>query len=388
MTIYVPNWMQGGSYAAHVDRWNGDAAGSDEGIVFTPLGLKVVQRGAGANISVDVGIGEAIVQGDDQAQQGNYRVVSDAVVNVALSAVPGSNSRYDLIILQVNDPDAGGAAGNNAVITKVTGTAASSPTVPALPNSAIALAVVGPITSGTASITNAIINDAWSGAGPAFASSCRLMAGPRTVVGEMRPFGANTDKISGWLPCDGTAVSRTTYAALYAMIGTLYGVGNGSTTFNLPNLSDRVPVAKGATFGTIGAAAGEVNHTLTTAELAAHNHGGATNVESATHTHTGATNTDGAHEHPIDTVAGTGAYWKNTATNAAFGGGLNVPVLTAGSSGPVLVAKNDATSNHFHYFGTGGQNVNHVHGVFTEGSGTAHNNMQPYQVIAGWAIRT
>lgn len=44
---------------------------------------------------------------------------------------------------------------------------------------------------------------------------------------------------TGWLLCDGSAVSRTDYAALYAVIGTTYGAGNGSTTFNLPNLQDK-----------------------------------------------------------------------------------------------------------------------------------------------------
>ena len=51
---------------------------------------------------------------------------------------------------------------------------------------------------------------------------------------------------SGWLACDGTAVSRTTYAALFAITSTDYGVGDGSTTFNLPDLSDRVIVGDGA----------------------------------------------------------------------------------------------------------------------------------------------
>src|SRR3954447_9235482 len=45
---------------------------------------------------------------------------------------------------------------------------------------------------------------------------------------------------SGFLVCDGSAVSRTTYAALFAVIGTTYGAGNGSTTFNVPDLRDRL----------------------------------------------------------------------------------------------------------------------------------------------------
>lgn len=57
----------------------------------------------------------------------------------------------------------------------------------------------------------------------------------------------------GWLLCDGSAVSRTNYAALYAVIGTTYGAGNGSTTFNLPNLVDKF-VEGSATAGTVKSA--------------------------------------------------------------------------------------------------------------------------------------
>lgn len=49
---------------------------------------------------------------------------------------------------------------------------------------------------------------------------------------------------SGWLLCDGTAVSRTTYAALYAVIGDTYGAGDGSTTFDLPDLRGRAVFGK------------------------------------------------------------------------------------------------------------------------------------------------
>ena len=57
-------------------------------------------------------------------------------------------------------------------------------------------------------------------------------------VGTVIAFAANSAP-SGYLLCNGAAVSRTTYAALFATIGTLYGAGNGSTTFNLPNLTNR-----------------------------------------------------------------------------------------------------------------------------------------------------
>lgn len=58
-------------------------------------------------------------------------------------------------------------------------------------------------------------------------------------VGFIVPFGGSST-MTGWLYCDGSAVSRTTYAKLYAAIGTNWGAGNGSTTFNIPNIADRV----------------------------------------------------------------------------------------------------------------------------------------------------
>jgi microcystin-dependent protein len=57
-------------------------------------------------------------------------------------------------------------------------------------------------------------------------------------------FGASAP--TGWLFCDGSAVSRTTYAALFTAIGTTWGVGNGTTTFNLPDLRGRIPMGSGS----------------------------------------------------------------------------------------------------------------------------------------------
>ena len=72
------------------------------------------------------------------------------------------------------------------------------------------------------------------------------------VVGAVIAFAGSTSP-TGWLLCDGSAVSRTTYAALYAVIGDTYGSGDGSTTFNLPNLIDKF-VQGNATSGTVKSA--------------------------------------------------------------------------------------------------------------------------------------
>jgi microcystin-dependent protein len=62
----------------------------------------------------------------------------------------------------------------------------------------------------------------------------------RSEVGTIKPWGKTTAP-SGYLLCDGTAVSRTTYAELFVVLSTTYGVGNGSTTFNVPQLQGKTP---------------------------------------------------------------------------------------------------------------------------------------------------
>ena len=63
---------------------------------------------------------------------------------------------------------------------------------------------------------------------------------------------------AGWVIADGTAISRTTFAGLFALIGTDYGTGDGSTTFNVPDFKDRVALGKGTNNGTVAAAQGSM----------------------------------------------------------------------------------------------------------------------------------
>lgn len=89
-------------------------------------------------------------------------------------------------------------------------------------------------------------------------------------------ISGDDDVPAGWLLCDGTAVSRTTYADLFTVIGTTYGVGDGSTTFTLPDLRGRTPIGEGMGSGltnrTLGQQIGEETHLLTIAEMPAHTH--------------------------------------------------------------------------------------------------------------------
>jgi microcystin-dependent protein len=103
-----------------------------------------------------------------------------------------------------------------------------------------------------------------------------------TATGTILPWSA-ASLPSGFLECAGADVSRTTYSALFAVIGTTYGAGDGSTTFGLPDLADNVPVGKSGTkalASTGGANTASINWkriggstanaTLSTAQLASH----------------------------------------------------------------------------------------------------------------------
>lgn len=164
------------------------------------------------------------------------------------------------------------------------------------------------------------------------------------VTGMVMPY-AGTAAPSGWLLANGQAVSRTTYADLFAVVGTTYGGGNGSTTFNVPNLQGRIPVGKDTgTFGTLGATGGAETHTLTSAEIPGH-----------THTFSGTTSNNGAHTH--DT-------------------GLGI-VVQSGSGAGVRQTSGTGTST------SSNGDHNHTYSGTTSSSGGngSHNNIQPYQVL-------
>lgn len=137
-------------------------------------------------------------------------------------------------------------------------------------------------------------------------------------TGGMMMWGTATAP-TGYLLCNGAAVSRSTYSALFAVLGTAYGAGDGSTTFTLPDFRDRFPVGAGTTYS-------------------ANSTGGSKDAIVVSHTHTA---TDSGHQHVVTgNVAGTADLGAPSGGNvyspisAAGGFGYaNITVSTTGSSG-------------------------------------------------------
>lgn len=126
------------------------------------------------------------------------------------------------------------------------------------------------------------------------------------------PFGGSVAP-SGFLLCDGSAISRTVYADLFAAIGENYGVGNGSTTFNIPDFTNNTFPMGGTPGETGGNNTLNLQHNHSISSDGTHNHGGATGTPSdttptnllvgavASSTHTHSISSDGSHDHGSST---------------------------------------------------------------------------------------
>lgn len=159
---------------------------------------------------------------------------------------------------------------------------------------------------------------------------------PIVPPGVMLEYGGSAAP-SGWLLCDGAAVNRTTYAALFAIIGTTYGAGDGVNTFNLPDRRGRYGIGSNATYprGTTGGSLSTSGTALTINQM-------------PSHTHTGTTSTVGDHIHGIDAVPRAGTGGGYTGVNGVGG----------------TVTQTQAAGAHNHTFTTdatgGGQTHDHT----------------------------
>lgn len=191
---------------------------------------------------------------------------------------------------------------------------------------------------------------------------------------------------SGFLECNGAAVSRTTYSDLFAKIGTSWGVGDGSTTFNLPDMRGRSPMGQGTGTGlsvrTLGQYPGAETHALVTGELPSHNHSMAHTHDLSNHTHDMGNHThDISHTHTVRTYVNAGgatpagvSYIGPNQVNTHDIAGATVAQSTSTSGVP---SGNTTT--------TPGPNVTGASSAAntgSTGSGTAHANVHPTTVLA------
>jgi microcystin-dependent protein len=404
-------WQQGQDYSARMDRAL-IAVMYDEGVMNRSC-FRVTPRAAGANMSVDVSTGDGIVQGDDEVDQGNYYVRCTLGENVVIPTAPVSGARIDLIGVRVNDPNAGGNAGNNAVFVVVSGTAGTVPIVPDTPDTVLPLYLVL-VSAGTSAITSDRLTDVRRNAGRRCA--------PGTIEWTTSPYLP-----SGWLWANGGQHLRADHPILWgeqaAGVTLGLGAGDGVTTFTTPNLCGRMPVALDNMGGvtaaglvaaatSVGATGGAATVTLSVGEtpVRSHTHPGPVHVHTVDHDHGGAF-TAGQSDNHVHGFAGStadaGAHLHGPSTGGAWIkqdiGGPHSVDINAGTGNTVsTIDQTSAAGTHNHTFAgvTGGMSVDHVHafdmppfsgssglagggptGATADTAASAHNNMPPWYAL-------
>lgn len=211
------------------------------------------------------------------------------------------------------------------------------------------------------------------------------------LTGDLKATASDTDQ-NGWLLCDGRAVSRTAYPVLFAVISTTWGVGDNSTTFNLPDFRGRFPLGASIAhpFASNG---GAETVTITIADLPAHNHAVADpghghtftgtphthTVNDPTHTHT---LTDPGHHHSVSIGNGTGNV-------VAGGAGTATATISTGNATTGATIGNAATGITLANATAGGTIGNSTTGVTTlnTGNGTALPILSPFAAV-NYLIKT
>jgi microcystin-dependent protein len=168
---------------------------------------------------------------------------------------------------------------------------------------------------------------------------------------------------TGFLICNGAAISRTTYAALFGVVGTTFGAGDGSATFNLPDYRNNMPIGAGSAYA-LGATGGVANTTLATTNLPAHNHT--------------ATVTDPGHIHGVTDPTHHHGGWgeSHDPWNGVYAGPGYIGSASSDYDNYLFNSTNNAT----------GVSINsHTTGITVAtantGSGTAFTNLPPYLAI-------
>lgn len=210
-------------------------------------------------------------------------------------------------------------------------------------------------------------------------SLAATLAGQVDLTGCIQMWAGSNAPNSNWKICNGDAISRSTYSALFGVIGTTYGAGDGSSTFNIPDLQSRVPIGKSGTYGlgstggastvassgsvsaitpagTVSTSVSVNNHTLTTSQIPSHYHftsssgngfpnqvqsNGALTVTSKSNG--GAGNNDyiffgvsgQANQSPSQSVGGGGGHNHGASASSSFSGNSVTPSYTGSATSVV-----------------------------------------------------
>lgn len=184
-------------------------------------------------------------------------------------------------------------------------------------------------------------------------------------LGEIRDFARSTVP-DRWLECDGSAISRTTYADLFAILGTTWGAGDGSTTFNIPDFQGEFLIGRGASdaFATSG---------------------GSRNAVSVSHTHTATTAND-THLHSVDPPATNTN--NDTHNHSYYAAGTNKFVGNAIQTDAASVRSYTSTTNDTHNhsvniaaFNSANDTHNHTVTVSTDGVSATDANLPPFSAV-------
>jgi microcystin-dependent protein len=191
-----------------------------------------------------------------------------------------------------------------------------------------------------------------------------------TPVGAIIPYAGATAP-TNWVLCNGAAISRSTYAGLFGICGTTYGAGNGTSTFNVPDLRNRLPMGTGTTFALGTTGTGSV--TLSTNNMPSHNHtlsGTADSAGSHGHSLSGSVGSAGTHSHSVGNQGGRSDLLATGGTSAATSGSGSTG--SDGDHSHSMSGSADAGGSHSHSLsGSTGSN----------GSGTAFTTTGPYQAL-------
>lgn len=205
-----------------------------------------------------------------------------------------------------------------------------------------------------------------------------------TPTGSLQAF-AGSAAPTGWLLCDGSAVSRTTYSGLFAVVSTAYGVGDGSTTFNVPNMAGRVPVGAGtgAQQGASGSGVIAGGTALTARSVG--QFFGDERLQSHTHTASWSGTTSG---HSNDHIHGfnprSAGGWNSGATQLIINAGTQYWGLRStanngdgGTTGPTY----GVSADHTHTYSGSNNTGDHSQSI------GAQQNLQP-SVVTNYIIKT